>query len=101
MLSSSTGLILTMPGAGVLALLLGLGMLGSGHVTSLSSSAQNWRMLSKKYHCLSALRPFGRINEGYSVGFGHHGCEVSSKENASLLPCRHYEILCKQHQAHC
>ena len=37
----------------------GFGTSGKGHVLSLLLSGQNSLIFSKRYHCLSAVRPFG------------------------------------------
>ena len=51
---------------GVPPLLVGLATDGNGQTMSLSSSAQNGRIDSNKYHCRSALSPFGEMASGSS-----------------------------------
>ena len=42
----------------------GQGISGRGHVISLLAAGQNSLILSKRYHCLSGVRPRGVICDG-------------------------------------
>ena len=46
----------------------GFGTSGEGHVLSLLLSGQNSLIFSKRYHCLSAVRPFGDTIGGIVKG---------------------------------
>ena len=73
---------------GVPGALPGLGTSGKRQVVSLSLSGQNGRMLSYRYHRLSAERPFGVTIKGKSFRSGdHRGDFIRSNFSSSVSAC--------------
>ncbi len=52
------------------ALLEGFGVVGKGHVISISSVGQNSLIFSWRYQLCSGVRPLGCTTDGSSLGFG-------------------------------